>query len=67
MSAAKDIQPSGEKMRKAVKWLSDMTQNCPGKSRQEIIREAEIRFDLSPKESHFLSSKFGGSEEEEST
>ncbi len=66
MAAANDIQPSGEKMRQAVKWLSEMTQTYPDKSRQEIIREAEVRFDLSPRESEFLSSKFGDTVEQDS-
>jgi len=61
MSAKNDIQPSGEKLRRAVKWLSEMTQACPDKSRQAIISEAVVRFDLSPKEGQFLSSKFGDS------
>ena len=65
MSVSGDVQPSGEKMRNAVKWLSEMTQAYPDKSRQDIINEAETRFDLSPKESQFLSSKFGDSVDQE--
>ncbi|MGB9711789.1 MAG: hypothetical protein ACP5J5_00735 [Dissulfurimicrobium sp.] len=52
------IQPHGEKMRKAVKWMSEMINEHPDKDRREIILEAELRFDLSPSECEFLNKKF---------
>jgi len=53
-----DLLPEGDKLRKAVKWLSDMVKECPEKTRKEIILEAEVKFDLSPKECEFLQKRF---------
>lgn len=59
MSGVDHIQPSGDRMRKAIKWLSDAVLSHPDKSRQRLLEEAEIRFDLSPKECEFLNCNFG--------
>jgi len=48
------IQPQGDKIRKAVCWISGMTREHPEKSRAQIVKEAEIRFDLTPRECTFL-------------
>ena len=48
------IQPIGEDLRKAVKWVSDERQFNPGKESKTLIEEACIKFDLSPKEANFL-------------
>jgi hypothetical protein len=56
--SGKTIQPSGERLRSAVRWISEVCQGQPEKSRKEIIFEAEERFDLSPKECEFLNEKF---------
>jgi len=48
------IQPEGEEIRKAVKWVSDQRKFEPGKDLNKIIEEAGIKFDLSPKEADFL-------------
>jgi hypothetical protein len=53
-----ELLPKGEKIRKAVKWISDVAKEYPEKSRKEIIYEAELKFDLSPKECDFLYRKF---------
>ena len=58
MGEADDIRPSGEKVRKALKWMSEMIEEHPGKSREQILRDAEIRFDLSPSECEFLDNNF---------
>lgn len=55
---ADTIQPHGEKIRLAVKWMSDVIKEHPERSRREIILEAELRFDLSPSECEFLNKKF---------
>jgi len=52
------LKPQGDRIRQAVKWISDTTLDCPQKSRREIIQEAERRFDLTPKECEFLNHKF---------
>ncbi len=53
-----ELLPEGEKIRKAVKWISEETQLHPEKSRKEIVLEAERIFDLSPKDCEFLQRKF---------
>jgi hypothetical protein len=55
---ADTIQPHGEKIRLAVKWMSDVIKEHPERSKREIILEAELRFDLSPSECEFLNKKF---------
>ena len=57
MSSADDILPAGDKMKKTLSWISEMLQSHPEKNRQQIISEAEIRFDLSPKECDFIDRK----------
>ena len=58
MGTTENIQPAGDKLRKALRWLSEATQECPDKKREDILREAEIRFDLSPAECEFLDNNF---------
>jgi len=48
-----------EKVRKALCWMSETLLENPEKKRAEVIREAEIRFDLSPAECEFLTKNFG--------
>jgi len=57
MSSVDEILPAGDRMKKALCWISEMLQSQPEKSRQQIISEAEIRFDLSPKECDFIDRK----------
>ncbi len=53
-----NISPPGDIMRKAIKWISDMQQNHPEKKREEIIKQAEVNFNLSPKDCEFLDKNF---------
>jgi hypothetical protein len=48
------IQPNGEDLRKAVKWISEERQFNPGKDFNTLIEEACMKFDLSPKDADFL-------------
>lgn len=57
MSSVDELMPSGDKMKKALCWIIEMIKENPEKSRQQIISEAEIRFDLSPKECDFIDRK----------
>jgi len=57
MSSIDEIMPSGDRMKKTLCWISEMLKEHPEKSRQQIISEAEIRFDLSPKECDFIDRK----------
>lgn len=54
--------PTGsDKVKKAIRWMSEELLNNPQKKRATAIKEAEIRFDLSPAECEFLSKNFGES------
>ena len=48
------VQPDGEDIRKAVKWVSEKRKFEPEKDLNKIIEKACIKFDLSPKEAEFL-------------
>lgn len=48
------VQPDGEEIRKAVKWVSEKRKFEPEKDLNKIIEKACIKFDLSPKEAEFL-------------
>ncbi|NTV15616.1 MAG: hypothetical protein HGA96_17090 [Desulfobulbaceae bacterium] len=48
------VQPQGDKIRKAVRWISETLREHPEKSRVKVVKEAEIRFDLTPRECTFL-------------
>ena len=48
------IQPEGDNLRKAVKWISETLKYEPGKSRAKIIQEACLKFDLTPMNSEYL-------------
>lgn len=48
------ILPSGESMRKAVKWISEERQSDPDKPMAKLVEEASLRFNLSPAEGEFL-------------
>lgn len=54
MGETEKLRPSGDKIRKAVRWISDTVREHPEKSRPQIIKEAEVRFDLTPRECAFL-------------
>ena len=48
------IQPTGEDLRKAVKWVSDQRKYNPGQELKAVIQEACVKFDLSPLDADFL-------------
>ena len=50
------IQPKGDKVRQAVKWVSEGRLEDEGKSIALLIQEAASRFNLSPKDEEFLRS-----------
>jgi hypothetical protein len=59
-----DILPEGEDLRRAVKWVSGSIQEGPGKSIQQLVQEANLKFDLSPKDAEFLMGFFRQRKEE---
>ena len=50
------IMPKGDKLRQAVKWISDMRTEEETASIPMLIEHAALRFNLSPKEQEFLES-----------
>ena len=58
MTNGADIQPLGDRLRKALKWLAETQLEKPNKERIVLLREAEIRFNLTPRESEFLEKNF---------
>lgn len=54
------IEPGGEHLRKAIKWISAERQEDEQKGILKLIEEACIRFNLSPVDGEFLDSFFKG-------
>jgi hypothetical protein len=50
------IQPKGEKVRQAVKWISEKRKEDDQASLTRLIEEVATRFNLSPKDEAFLRS-----------
>ncbi|MDX1610474.1 MAG: hypothetical protein R3225_10170 [Halofilum sp. (in: g-proteobacteria)] len=48
------IEPRGERLRRAVRWLSE-----EGRHDTRALEEAARRFDLTPAEAEFLHTNFG--------
>ncbi len=49
------VQPQGEQLKKAVKWISDKRKENPDINLAKLVNDASFQFDLSPKDSEFLS------------
>jgi hypothetical protein len=48
------LLPRGEKLRRALRWISQQRQEPPERPLGPLLNEATLRFDLTPKESEFL-------------
>jgi hypothetical protein len=60
MGGDRRLPGGSDKVKKALRWMSDELLNNPQKKRATALREAEIRFDLSPAECEFLTKNFSG-------
>ena len=49
-----NIQPEGEGLRKAVKWISDERKYGAEKTLLKLIEKASLKFDLSPVDEEYL-------------
>jgi hypothetical protein len=49
-----NIQPKGEDLRKAVKWISEEHQYSPDRNYRSISEEACLKFNLSPMDAEYL-------------
>ena len=50
------IQPKGEKLRQAVRWISEQLEDRPDQSIPRLIQAASERFNLTPKDESYLDS-----------
>ena len=48
------IQPEGEDLRKAVKWVSEERKLNQKANPQKFVQQASLRFNLSPADGEFL-------------
>ena len=48
------IQPQGENLRKAVKWISEGLRHEPDRTVKSLIEEACLTFNLSPVDADYL-------------
>jgi hypothetical protein len=48
------VQPQGEDLRKAVKWISEERKYNPEAKPVKLVEEACLKFDLSPKDAEYL-------------
>jgi hypothetical protein len=48
------MQPQGDDLRKAVKWIADMLQDNKDLPVMKLIEEASLKFDLKPNDQEFL-------------
>ena len=48
------VQPEGEDLRKAVKWISEERKYNPEAKPKKLIEEACLKFDLSPMAAEYL-------------
>ncbi len=48
------IQPQGEDLRKAVKWISEMLQTGCNETKMALIEKASLNYDLKPADQEFL-------------
>ena len=54
MEVRMSIQPQGEDIRKAVKWISEERQAGIAVSNDRLVEQASVKFNLSPKDVDFL-------------
>ncbi len=52
------IQPEGEDLRRATRWISDERLDNAAASLSDLIEQACAKFDLSPKDGEFLARFF---------
>lgn len=48
------LQPQGEALRSALRWLDERVQEDPRLDRAKLVSEASTRYDLTPLEEDFL-------------
>lgn len=56
--------PKGEKLRKAITWVTETKKDFPAKELMAVVNEANMKFDLNPADSEFLIKFFREKQEE---
>ncbi|WPD24329.1 MAG: hypothetical protein SD837_07145 [Candidatus Electrothrix scaldis] len=54
----RSIAALSSNLQKAVKWIGEIMKECPNAQRNQVINDAQLRFDLTPTESEFLNHNF---------
>jgi len=49
-----DLEPKGEPLRRAVRWISEHRQDDPAADIKKLVEEAGLRFDLPPLDQEYL-------------
>lgn len=49
-----DLEPRGEPLRKAVRWISDRRRDDAAADVKALVSEAGLRFDLAPLDQEYL-------------
>ena len=58
MGDTKSLPSLSANLKKAVCWIGETAREHPEKKREIIITEAQLRFDLTPRECEFLHQNF---------
>ncbi len=58
MSDQSPLRSQSANLKKALQWMAEALQQHPEKKRASVLREAELRFDLTPLECEFLDKHF---------
>lgn len=58
MSDIQNVKGLSANLKKAVCWISETVQEHPARKRKDILKKAELRFDLNPRECEFLDKNF---------
>lgn len=60
------IMPKGERVRNAIRWISEHLKTDPSRAVMPLVNEAGMKFDLTPKESEELIQFYRSARERES-
>ena len=64
MTSQQPTKCTGDKKKQALSELCELLKKYPDKSRQALLQQVEIKFDLTPKECEFLNRNFQEQKEE---
>ena len=58
MNDQSPLRSQSANLKKALQWMAESLQQHPDRKRSSVLREAELRFDLTPLECEFLDKHF---------